>query len=61
MERGTITTKDFITVTTTEECVKLIKKWAKEVYIAWTEYHLIVSQIADGFLKKKDNEHIHHR
>lgn len=61
LDRGTITTKDFITVTTTEECVKLIKKWAEEVYIAWKENHLIVSQIADGFLNKKDNEHIHHR
>lgn len=61
LDRGTITTKDFITVKTTEECVKLIKKWAEEVYTAWKENHLIVSQIADGFLSKKDNEHIHHR
>jgi hypothetical protein len=61
LDRGTITTKDFITVTTTEECVKLIKKWAEEVYIAWKENHLIVSQIADGFLNKKDHGHIYNR
>ena len=61
LNRGIITTKDFLTVTTAEECMKLIKKWAEEVYIAWKENHVIVSQIADGFLKKNNNEHKHHK
>jgi hypothetical protein len=55
LDRGTITTADFLAVTTEEECKKLIKKWAEEVYIAWKENHVIVSQIADGFLKKHVN------
>ena len=38
------------------EIVKLIKKWAEEVYIAWKENHLIVSQIADGFLKNASSQ-----
>ena len=61
LKRGTITTKEFIEVRTAEECVKLIKKWAEEVYIAWKENHLIVSQIADGFLNKKENQHLTRR
>ena len=59
MDRGTITTKDFITVTTVEDCMELIIMWAKEVYIAWGDNHLIVSKIADEFSNTNDNEIIH--
>jgi len=61
LERGTITTKDFTTITKAEECVELINKWAEEVYIAWKENHSIVLQIAEGFLKKNGNGHIQRR
>lgn len=61
LNRGTTTIKDFITVTTVEECVELIKKWVEEVYIAWKENHSIVSQIANGFLETNYQGHMHHR
>ena len=61
LERWIITTKDFTKVTTAEEFMDLIKKWAEEVYIAWKENHFIVSQISDGFLKRNGNGHIHHK
>lgn len=57
LRRGTITTKDFTSVTTTKECEELINNWAKEVYATWKESHWIVSQIADGFLKEYENRH----
>lgn len=56
LDRGAITTKDFTRVTTEEKCMELTKKWAEEVYTVWKESHLIVSQIADGFLRKSNNE-----
>lgn len=61
LNRGIITSKDLVTVSTEEECMKLIKKWAQEVYNAWDKNHEIVSQIAEGFLKRIDNEHKNHR
>ena len=51
LNRGTITTKDFITVSSELECMVLIKKWSEEVYTAWKLNHVLVSQIADGFLQ----------
>lgn len=50
LERGKITAKDLIKATTANECVERIKKWAHEVYHAWSSSHSIVSQIADGFI-----------
>ena len=61
LNRGIITTKDFTTVTTAEAYLKLIKRWAEEVYMAWSENHVIVSQIAEGFVNKYGNEHRHHK
>ncbi len=55
LDRGKITAKDLIKVTTANECVELIKKWAEEVYHSWSSSHLIVSQIADGFLDSSYN------
>ncbi|ASS49497.1 MAG: hypothetical protein A3D31_02730 [Candidatus Fluviicola riflensis] len=55
MERGIITSKHLTKATTAEECVSLIKRWADEVYLAWNSNHSLVSQIADGFLKKYKN------
>jgi hypothetical protein len=52
LERGNITAKDFSKVTTAEECIELIQKWAEEVYHSWHSNHSLVSQIADGFLSK---------
>ena len=51
LDRGKITAKDLTKATTADECVELIKKWADEVYQAWTGNHLLVSQIADGFIE----------
>lgn len=50
--RGEITAKDLHKATTPNECVELIKKWADEVYNAWSSSHSIVSKIADSFLDK---------
>lgn len=58
LERGTITANDLTKVTTTEECVELIKKWANKVYQAWVENHSLVSQIAAGFIEKTQNRKI---
>jgi predicted transcriptional regulator YdeE len=55
LDRGKITSKDLIKVTTTNECVELIKKWADEVYHSWSSSHSIVSQIADSFLDNNNN------
>lgn len=60
-ERGNITAKDLIKATTAEECIKLIRKWANEVYFAWSSNHTLVSQIAEGFLVKNDNSKTHKR
>jgi hypothetical protein len=55
LARGSITARDLTKVTTTDECVELIRKWANEVYQAWSENHALVSQIADGFIEKRHN------
>jgi Family of unknown function (DUF5946) len=52
LERGKMTATDFIKVTTAEEGVESIQKWAEEVYQAWQLNHSLVSKIADGFLVK---------
>jgi hypothetical protein len=61
LERGDITAKDLIKAKTAEECVELIKKWADEVYCAWSSNHSLVSQIADDFLYNNDNSKMHDR
>ncbi len=50
LERGNITAKDLAKAATADECVELIRKWAVEVYHAWSSNHSLVSQIADEFL-----------
>ena len=55
LERGKITAKDLIKATTANECVERIKKWAHEVYHAWSSSHSIVSQIAGGFIDNNYN------
>ncbi len=52
-ERGSITTKDMLTVHTEQESIAMVRKWANEVYLAWSDNHNIVSEIAKGFLDKK--------
>jgi len=54
--RGKITANDLIKATTAEECAQLIIKWADKVYHSWNSNHLLVSQIADGFLNNYYNE-----
>jgi Family of unknown function (DUF5946) len=51
-ERGIITVKDLAKMKTANECVKLTRKWANEVYSAWNSNYTLVSKIADGFLDK---------
>jgi predicted transcriptional regulator YdeE len=55
LTRGKITAKDLTKITSAEECVELIMKWADEVYHAWNSNHGTVAQIADGFLDKYYN------
>jgi hypothetical protein len=52
LERGSMTVKNLTKATTTAECVEMIKKWAEEVYHSWSANHLLVSQIAVGFVNK---------
>jgi Family of unknown function (DUF5946) len=54
-ERGLMTAKDLTKATTPQASVEQIKKWAVDVYHAWIENHLLVSQIADGFLEQLYN------
>lgn len=61
LERGKITSKDLTNATTTNECIELIRKWATEVYQAWSSSHSIVSKIADGFLNKNNSRKAHDR
>lgn len=60
-ERGHLTAKDLSKATSANECIQLIKKWADEVYRAWSANHLLVSQIADGYLNKNDYHKIRNR
>lgn len=55
IERGSITAKDLTKITTKDECIEQINKWANEVYWAWSENHSLVSKIADGFIEKSRN------
>lgn len=55
LDRGKITTKDFMTMATADEYIELIEKWADEVYHSWGSNHILVSQIADGFLANYNN------
>jgi hypothetical protein len=55
LNRGKITAKDLIHLTTANECVDLIKEWADEVYHSWSSSHSLVSQIADGFIESYYN------
>ncbi len=57
LERGNMTANDLAKATSENECIDLIKKWAEEVYRAWAANHLLVSQIADGFIEKV----LHHK
>jgi Family of unknown function (DUF5946) len=52
LKRGKITAKDLMKATTAGERVESIQKWAGEVYQAWSSHHVLISQIANGFLKK---------
>ncbi|TZF86083.1 hypothetical protein FW774_03215 (plasmid) [Pedobacter sp. BS3] len=56
LERGNITAKDLTKATTANECVELIRKWANEVYYAWSLNHSLISKIADGFLKNDNSK-----
>lgn len=51
-ERGRITSKDLAEAKTAEECVRLVNRWASEVYSAWHSGHSVVSQIGEVFLSK---------
>ena len=54
LERGTLTTTDIKGSSDNEEqCKILIKKWAREVYNAWSDAHNIVDLIAKGFLGER--------
>lgn len=55
LKRGNITAKDLAKATTADECVEWIMKWANEVYYAWNTSHLLVEQIANGFLEKNNS------
>jgi hypothetical protein len=55
LDRGKTTAKDLLKATTANECIDLIKKWADEVYRAWSLSHSIVSKIADGFIDSSYN------
>lgn len=54
LERGVITSKDLVQTTNVEECVELIRNWAKEVYQVWSSNHTLVSKIAEGFIKENE-------
>lgn len=57
LKRGHITTTEILKVNKDErKCKLLIKKWAKEVYEVWRNYHEIVDAIAEGFLSKMNIE-----
>lgn len=55
LERGSMTAKDLTKAATGNECAELIKKWATEVYHAWSSNHSLVSKIAEAFLIKNEN------
>ncbi len=52
-KRGNITAKDIANTKIADECVQLINNWAIEVYNSWSQNHLLVSEIAEGFLTNR--------
>ena len=53
LERGNITTTDILGNDLNEAAAKeLIKQWASEVYDKWESQHIIVDNIAKGFLNR---------
>jgi hypothetical protein len=54
-ERGNITAKDLTKERTVSGCIELVRKWAEDVYFAWSSNHIVVAQIAQGFLDRNVN------
>jgi len=54
LKRGNITTTNIIENSTNEsDCKDLIRKWALDVYDKWSNYHIVVDEIAMGFINRK--------
>ncbi len=53
LERGTITATDVRAASTDEEsCKKIISEWAKEVYMVWSDSHMVVDDLSKSLLYK---------
>ncbi|TRX59458.1 hypothetical protein FNH22_09870 [Fulvivirga sp. M361] len=52
-KRGHITTTDVLSHSeSASACKEMIKKWGQEVYQSWGNYHILVDEIAKGFMEK---------
>jgi hypothetical protein len=51
-KRGDLTTADLLKASTPEECIRLVKDWAYDVYNALHIHHGVVSVIGDNYLQK---------
>ncbi|KAB7727918.1 hypothetical protein F5984_19320 [Rudanella paleaurantiibacter] len=50
--RGNLTTSDLVGLTSTQDCVRLVRQWAMDVYTSYSDHHHLVSLIADTFLTR---------
>lgn len=58
LERGKITTTGVLNNSKNEtECQRMIEKWALDVYMSWQEHHILIDNIAEGFISK-NKKHI---
>jgi Family of unknown function (DUF5946) len=52
MKRGELTTLDLINANTPDECVDMVRRWARGVYDSFHIHHPLVSSIAGIFIEK---------
>jgi len=51
-QRGKLTTSDLLKANTPEECIVLVKHWARDVYGSFKDHHTLVSSIGEIFIEK---------
>ncbi|KAA5539663.1 DUF5946 family protein [Adhaeribacter rhizoryzae] len=51
-KRGSLTTSDLLIASTPDECMKIVREWAKEVYLSFKPHHTLAASIANNYIKK---------
>lgn len=51
-KRGRLTTSDLLTASSPGECMKIVREWAREVYISFKIHHTTVRLIGENYIKR---------